>query len=474
MLFNSLEFFVFFLIVIPLYFLLPHRFRWVMLIIASSIFYMYFKPVYILILVFTIIIDYFAGMAIENSRSQRTKKMLLVVSLVSNIGVLCFFKYFNFLSINLSGLLSLSGREVHLPLLHMLLPIGLSFHTFQAMSYNIEIYRGNQKAEKHLGYFALYVLYFPQLVAGPIERPQNVLHQLRAEHRFDHDRFIQGLQLMLWGLFKKMVIADRLGVFVDTVYANPESFHGFQIIIAILFFAFQLYCDFSGYSDVALGVSRIMGIDLMLNFRRPFLSKTVTEYWRRWHISLSTWFNDYLFTPFVFARRNWGIWATVAGLALTFFISGIWHGAGWTFIIYGCLHGVALIYEVLTKKTRRKWSKKIPGFIYNPLSILLTFTFAALSWVFFRAFSMHDVFTIYKNMFVLKSFSFGVPTVTSYNLYLMFILIFFLLLSENIYEYFKGVALRVVHVRYLSIYVLAFLIFIIGIFEKQTFIYFQF
>ncbi|MFL5810683.1 MAG: MBOAT family O-acyltransferase [Flavisolibacter sp.] len=400
--------------------------------------------------------------------------MLLTVSLVANIGVLCFFKYFNFLSINVGHLLSLSGSEIKLPLLNMLLPIGLSFHTFQAMSYTIEVFRGNQKAETHLGYFALYVLYFPQLVAGPIERPQNVLHQLKQKHNFDYDRFIQGLQLMLWGLFKKMVIADRLGVFVDTIYRDPAAFHGFPVMLAIIFFAFQLYCDFSGYSDVALGVSKIMGIDLMINFRRPFLSKSITEFWRRWHISLSTWFNDYVFTPFVIARRDWGMWATVSGLFLTFFLSGLWHGAGWTFIIYGCMHGMALIYEVLSKKRRKSMNKRLPSWLYNSFSVVATFVFVAISWVFFRATSTHEALQVLKNAVSIKGLAIGVPTVSSFNLSLMFILITFLFFAENFFEYFSKTAVRFVHMQYVSIYLMAFLIFTLGIFEKQAFIYFQF
>jgi D-alanyl-lipoteichoic acid acyltransferase DltB (MBOAT superfamily) len=256
---------------------------------------MYFLPVYILILGFTIVVDYFAGIYIAQSEGRR-RKMFLTASLIANIGVLAFFKYYNFLNFNISQLLGSFGYKDPIPHLDILLPVGLSFHTFQAMSYTIEVYRGHQKPEKHFGIYALYVMFYPQLVAGPIERPQHMLHQFHEKKQFNYDRVVQGLRIMLWGFFKKIVVADRLAIYVDAVYNNAHFHSGISMWMATWFFGFQIYCDFSGYSDIAIGAAKVMGYDLMTNFKRPlFNSKSVQEFWQRWHISLMTWFRDYLY-----------------------------------------------------------------------------------------------------------------------------------------------------------------------------------
>ena len=294
--FSSIHFLLFFPIVTALYFATPYRFRWLLLLFASCYFYMAFVPVYILILGFTIVVDYFAGILIENAQGRR-RKWLLIVSLVSNIGVLFIFKYFNFFNTNLKALAEAIHWNYSLESLSIALPIGLSFHTFQAMSYTIEVYRGNQKAERRFGIYALYVMFYPQLVAGPIERPQNLLPQFYEKHDFDYQRVTDGLKLMAWGFFKKIVIADRLAVAVNLVYNAPYKYTGLPLIIATYFFAFQIYCDFSGYTDIARGAARVMGFRLMKNFNRPYFATSVADFWTRWHISLSTWFKDYLFTP---------------------------------------------------------------------------------------------------------------------------------------------------------------------------------
>lgn len=401
MLFNSFSFIIYFIIVTSLYYLTPFKLRWLILFIASCIFYMYFIPIYILILLGTIIIDYFAGILIENSEGNPVrKKFYLILSLIANIGVLAFFKYFNFFTDNINHIYNSIGWNYSIDTLKIILPIGLSFHTFQAMSYTIEVYRGNQKAEKHIGIYALYVMYYPQLVAGPIERPQNILPQLHTKHSFDYTKIINGLKQMLIGFFKKMVIADNIAEFIDPIYNNPQNYPSITIFITTLFFAVQIFCDFSGYSDIALGASRVMGIELMQNFKAPFLSKSITEFWRRWHISLSTWFNDYLFTPFITAKREWGKWAIVLGLFLTFFLSGFWHGAGWTFIVYGCLHGLALIIEFLTKKTRKKIGAAMPTWLFLFSGNIITFLFVCFSWIFFRAHNFETAIYMSKQMFM--------------------------------------------------------------------------
>ncbi len=476
MLFNSFDFLVFFIVVTSLYFACPYKFRWLILLVASCYFYMDFVPIYILILGFTIVIDYFAGLFIERATEPHHRKMLLAASIVANVGVLAVFKYFNFINLNIEILLHHFNYHDPIPFLRILLPIGLSFHTFQAMSYTIEVYRGNQKAEKHFGIYSLYVMFYPQLVAGPIERPQNILPQLHSEHPFNYNLVVSGLKLMLWGYFKKLVIADRLALFVNMVYAHPKSYNGSAVAIALVFFAVQIYCDFSGYTDIALGCARVMGFELMTNFNRPFFSRSVTEFWRRWHISLSSWFNDYLFTPLVVSVRNWGKFAVVFSLMVTFLISGVWHGAGWTFVIFGALHGIAIVYEYLTKKFRKRLSKTVPKIIYNNLSTLLTFLFLIFSWIFFRAKSITDAFTIFRD---LKSFG-AEPMhgIDALSLLHPLIAILILFMVEYKMEYFPQkfnfFASPNIVIRWGSLIFTGFLILLLGVFNGPRFIYFQF
>jgi alginate O-acetyltransferase complex protein AlgI len=338
MLFNSLSFLIFFLVVSSLYFALPHRFRWILLLGASCFFYMCFIPIYILILAATIAVDYAAGILIERTPDQARKKAYLLTSIVSVCAILFVFKYFNFFNNNLAALAKVLHWNYPMKTLRLILPIGLSFHTFQSLSYVFEVYRGRQRAEKHFGLYSLYVMYFPQLVAGPIERPQNLLHQFREVKRFDWERFWNGASLSLWGLFKKVVVADSLAIYTDTIYNNSRQHTGTSLLLATYFFAIQIYCDFSGYSDIARGISRIYGIELMKNFETPYFAKSISEFWARWHISLSTWFRDYVYIPLggnrVPLARN------MFNIGLVFLISGLWHGANWTFVIWGALHGM--------------------------------------------------------------------------------------------------------------------------------------
>src|SRR6478735_5531941 len=329
MLFNSLHFVAFFIIVTTLYFSLPHKFRWLLLLLSSFYFYMAFLPVYVFILLLTIVVDYFAGIYIAKSRGKK-RRFFLICSLVANIGFLSFFKYYDFVIGSLNDLLQvhlpymkdlwLTSRIIvwnnwvnshlnlvgtNLPILqNVILPIGLSFHTFQAMSYTIEVYRGNQKPETRFGIYALYVMFYPQLVAGPIERPQNVIHQFHEKKKFDYDRVVAGLKIMLWGFFKKLIVADRLSIYVNAVYNNPYHHSGKTLFLATFFFYVQIYCDFSGYSDIAIGSAKVMGYDLMENFRRPIFGKNIADKWNRWHISLYTWFKDYVFAPLAKKARR--------------------------------------------------------------------------------------------------------------------------------------------------------------------------
>ncbi len=346
MLFNSLQFLLFFPVVTALYFLASQRLRWVVLLAASCVFYAAFIPKYLLILAFLILVDYVAGRGIENAEGRR-RRMLLLMSLVANIGLLCVFKYLDFADQNLNALFAWAGLDWVIPQLNIILPIGLSFHTFQAMSYTIEVYRGRQKAERHLGIYALYVMFYPQLVAGPIERPYQLLHQFREHHEFDLPRVSDGLKLMLWGFFKKVVIADRIGLYVNQVYEAPTSHHGWSLIVATYFFAFQIYCDFSGYTDIAIGAAQVMGFRLMDNFNRPYFAKSIAEFWRRWHISLSSWFRDYLYFPLGGNRVPVPRWCF--NISIVFLLSGLWHGASWTFVVWGALHGFYILVGRFTR-----------------------------------------------------------------------------------------------------------------------------
>lgn len=484
MLFNSFHFLVFFIVVTSLYFAVPHNKRWLLLLISSCYFYMALVPIYIFILGFTIVIDYFAGIFIENAVGQR-RKLFLIFSLVANIGVLAIFKYYNFINENFSFLLQGFGLTNPIPYLSLLLPIGLSFHTFQAMSYTIEVYRGNQKAERHFGIYSLYVMFYPQLVAGPIERPQNLLHQFREKFDFDYDRVTSGLRLMLWGLFKKVVIADRLAIVVDTVYNNPEQYNSLSLIIATVFFTFQIFCDFSGYSDMAIGAARIMGFKLMTNFDKPYQSKSVQEFWTRWHISLSSWFRDYLYITLGGNRVTIPRW--YLNIFIVFLVSGLWHGANWTFIVWGALHGFYLIFAIVTKNFRERVNKLFHLNKLPLISVFTTFVLIAFAWIFFRAKSIASANYIISRMFT------GIPDLINNlkghqrviqdlglkegGLLLSLILILFLetvhyvQIKKNISEVFTQ---QPVYIRWVVYYGLVLAILVLGVFEDRQFIYFQF
>lgn len=475
MLFNSLEFLLFFPLVTILYFLLKHPYRWILLLAASCVFYMFFKPVYILILGFTIVIDYIAGIYIEKAADKKQKKKFLVLSIIANVGVLAIFKYYNFFNDNITSLASFMGFSNSIPYLNILLPIGLSFHTFQAMSYTIEVYRGNQKAERHFGIYTLYVMFYPQLVAGPIERPQNILPQLHTEKNFNYESAVIGLRLMLWGFFKKMVIADNLSIIVDNVYNNPSQQNGFTFLIATYFFTFQIYCDFSGYSDIALGSAKIMGFDLMKNFNIPYISKSIKEFWERWHISLSSWFRDYLYIPLGGNRVKKSRW--ILNLFIVFLVSGFWHGANWTFIVWGALHGTYLILEILLKPTTDKLlytTSKFGKFI----SVIITFHLAMLAWIFFRASSIEAAMFALNQIFTNLFTSFSLTGTASaplliFSLFItaaLFYIIDFMKENKRIKELFFSSS----YLRYGVYLFLIYTILLFGNTDKTQFIYFQF
>lgn len=481
MLFNSLEFLAFFIVVTILFYLLPVKWRWFWIIAASCYFYMTFVPIYILILGGTIVLDYYAGILIERSEeNEKRQYWTLAITVALNILILGVFKYYNFFieNVNLFGF--------SFPHLNIILPIGLSFHTFQALSYIFEIYRGKQKAERQFSIYAVYVMFYPQLVAGPIERPQNVLPQFKVNHQFSWLLFYEGIRLMVWGFFKKVVVADRLSIYVDILF-NPQSdYHNYlNVIIGAVFFLIQIYCDFSGYSDIAIGAAKTLGIDLMVNFNRPLESKSISEFWRRWHISLSSWFNDYFFNSVSASTRRWGLEGIAIAVILTFALSGLWHGAAWTFIIFGLFHGIAIVFELYTQKQRTKISKFFPKKIWFFLCWLITFLFACFVLIFFRAHTIPQAITFLKDIFTLNHgngfrkviFSPDKTSLTTFSgsaLIFSSVLIFAtFLIEKKTTPTFKELNNKpILDILFMTFCLVT--IFLFGVFQRNTFIYFQF
>ena len=413
MLFNSYQFLIFFPLVTGAYFLLGPAGRRVLLLIASCVFYMAFIPAYVLILFAIILADYFAAFWIARA-APRGRRLALAVSLAANVGLLAVFKYYPFIREQSAlAMRALGWSELPLPGSEWLLPIGLSFHTFQAMSYTIEVYRGRVAPERNLLTYALYVMFYPQLVAGPIERPQHLLPQLSCTQPFDYGRVVAGLRLMAWGLFKKVVIADRIAIYVTAVYGAPEAYQGLPLLLATYLFAMQIYCDFSGYSDIAIGAARVMGIDLMQNFNRPYAARSIPEFWRRWHISLSTWFRDYVYIPLGGNRLPAG--RHVALLLLVFAISGFWHGAAWGFVAWGVLHGLYMVASMATRTLRGRVAAAIGLPDAHPLrralQTVVTFHLVAFAWIFFRADSFEDAFYIATHL--VRAWSSSASTATT-------------------------------------------------------------
>ncbi|WP_210419402.1 MBOAT family protein [Pedobacter sp. KBS0701] len=453
---------------------MPKKYVWMMLLAASLFFYMCWKWEYIFLLFFPATIDFFVARQIEKTTPQRRKKLLLCISIVTNLGLLFYFKYFNFFLDSINTTAVLFGGQALLHSAKILLPVGISFYTFQSISYTVEVYRGNMPAEKNFGRFALFVSFFPQLVAGPINRPQVLLPQVNNLKPLEADNLIIGARRILWGLFKKVVVADRLAFFVNLVYNNPESYHGLSILCATIFFAFQIYCDFSGYSDIAIGVAKMMGIDLMRNFNKPYFSSSIREFWSKWHISLSTWFRDYLYIPLGGNKVGMSRW--IFNLFITFLVSGVWHGASINFIIWGALHGLLISLESLNQR-KKFFNFKLPLW----MGTLWTFSAVCFAWIFFRANNLHDSFTIIKNLFDYgHSFIAEVKQSTGtdlYNFAVGFPLIFLLLIFEGFWGnrkvqyYFYAYR----SVRFLSYLTLILLIAMFGVLVSQSsFIYFQF
>lgn len=402
MFFNSIDFAIFFPIVFVVYWILSKNIllRNSFILIASYFFYGWWNWAFLILILVSSIVDFFIGQLMMKYDNLQKRKLLLVISLIVNLGVLFYFKYFNFFISSFRESFSLLGSHFNVHTLDIILPVGISFYTFQTLSYTIDIYRGKIKPTGDVIAFFSFVAFFPQLVAGPIERASHLLPQFSKIHKFNYQLVRSGLLLMAFGLFKKMVIADRAAIVVDQVFNSPSDYHGFQVVIASVLFAFQIYCDFSGYSDIAIGASRTLGFDLMKNFDSPYFSKSITEFWRRWHISLSTWFRDYVYIPLGGSRK--GKWSTYRNLFYVFLISGLWHGAAWTFVIWGVIHGVIIVFEKAFKDFREKFknafklsTSEVGGKVFY---IIVTFSVVTFAWIFFRANTLKDALELISNL----------------------------------------------------------------------------
>ena len=481
MLFNSFEFLLFLPSVVILYFLLPFRFRWVLLLGASYFFYMCWKPGYALLLFASTAVNYLAGYKIHSAPTGASKKVILWGAVALNLGLLSYFKYMDFFASTLNSVLIFTGSTTHISPFDIVLPVGVSFFTFQSMSYMLDIYHGKRGPEGHFGMFALYVSFFPQLVAGPVERSTSLLPQFFRKHDFDMDRLADGLKLILWGFFKKLVIADRLALFVNEVYGTSGDIASTPLILATYFFAFQIYCDFSAYSDIAIGSARIMGYELMDNFNRPYFAKSVPDFWRRWHISLTSWFREYLYLPLGGNRVSRWIWGRNVGIV--FFLSGLWHGAAWHFVVWGLLHGAYIVVSIQTEGVRER-VVEVTGLARFPkvrrmLQAVITFHLVTFAWIFFRAESLTKAISIVENIFTPSVV--GLADIFSspggVDVIIGIVAIIFMELIHLIQGHggMRHMLMdRPIVLRWALLYILIFATLIFGKFTAEEFIYFQF
>ena len=449
---------------------------------------MCWKVEYIVLIIASTLVDYFVGRKMAALSEKKKRKKWLMISLICNLGILFGFKYFNFVNENMQALFDNFNIFYNIPAFNVLLPVGISFYTFQTLSYTIDVYNEKTPVQNHLGVFAVYVAFFPQLVAGPIERSNHLLPQFFIDHKFSYSRVKYGLQQMMWGFFKKAVIADRLAVFVDGIYNNLDNYSGVALVIATIFFTFQIYCDFSGYSDIAIGSARVMGFELMDNFKRPYFSKSISDFWRRWHISLSTWFRDYLYIPL--GGNRVVKWRWYYNLFITFFISGFWHGANWTFLAWGSLHGFYLIMAIALIRPKEYLLNlfNLKGTILHKLyQVGFTFALAVFAWIFFRANNISDAIYVIENMFSdigdysnfslmkLKLRGLGV---SQNDIFISFALIGIMELY-NLYErsgdVWKKLETKPIWLRWSVYYIILFGILFLAPYSRvNNFIYFQF
>jgi alginate O-acetyltransferase complex protein AlgI len=477
MIFTSLNFLIFFPLIVLLFYLTPMKWRWITLLAASFFFYINIKPVYALLLVGVIGSTYLFTRLIDSTKDDSRKTLYLVANIILVLLPLFFFKYFSVANNVMIQLLENWNLRWPLPEIKYMLPIGISFYTFMAIGYTIDVYNEEMDAELNIGLVALFISFFPLILSGPIERAKNMIPQFRDFLPINYENVTLGLKLMVWGYFMKLVVADRIGIYVDVVYGNISNNNGSSLLIASVLYPFQVYADLGGYSLIAIGTARVMGLNVMQNFNRPFFAVSMAEFWRRWHISLISWLTDYVYTPLSFRFRKYKVWGIVTALMLTFLISGIWHGATFTFIIWGLLQGTFLSIEAFTNKKRTDFERKYnlsnkTMYIFGCL--VTTFVLFASSQIFGRAASIDDAFMVYRKIFS----ELGSPYLDYTTLAYSFIGIAVLMIKDFKDEFYPGrlsfFSNRKAWVRYWTYLSIIFIIILFGVFDGSSFIYFQF
>jgi len=483
--FNSIEFLVFFPLVATVFFIIPHRWRWVLLLGASYFFYTRWNLKYIVVLLAMTVIGYAGGRLLEQQVRPTTRRWILSLSLFTSLGTLFFFKYADLSNRALHAIFDRVGIGYGIDLV---LPLGISYFTFQTLGYIIDIYRGTAKAERHAGIYALFIAFFPHLTAGPISRANQLLPQFRTIPSPDYELIVSGLLRMVWGFFKKMVIADRLASVVSTVYGDPTAYTGAALLLATYAFAFQVYCDFSGYADIAIGAARVMGFKLPENFQQPYYAQSIPEFWRRWHITLYNWLRDYVFYPFsrVLKRSGYAsdqLLVLALPSMLTMLVSGLWHGTNWTFIVWGALHGIFMVSSILWSRAKvsLRWRSSIPPQVATGLKIFCTFNLVCFAWIFFRASSISDALYILQHLFVsleLNSSLYKLMPLGWYDWLIALLAIFTMEVvhySQRKYGSMREVMLRQpIWLRWAVYYALVVVIFMFGKFGAGEFIYARF
>jgi len=480
MLFNSIDFAIFLPIIFILYwFVLKNKLKWqnLLIVVASYVFYGWWDWRFLFLILFSTIVDYSVGVQLRNEERQRIRKVLLWISITANLGLLFFFKYYNFFLDNFVNAFSFLGVKINGSHLNIILPVGISFYTFQTMSYTIDVFKRKLEPTDDFIAFSAFVCFFPQLVAGPIERATHLLPQFYSKRKFVYEKAVDGMRQILWGLFKKVVIADNCAQYANEIFANYESLPGSTLLLGAFFFTFQIYGDFSGYSDIAIGVSRLFGFDLMQNFKFPYFSRDIAEFWRRWHISLSTWFRDYVYIPLGGSKGM--KWKRIRNVFVIFLLSGFWHGANWTFIAWGGLNALYFLPLLLLNKNRKNideiaHERILPKF-KEAMAILTTFGLTVIAWVFFRAENINKAYKMIRSIFS-KSF-FTIPENLIIYRSTIFMILLFIILEwtgrKNEYAIQKSFSKNNIFFKFLFFYILVFLIIWFSG-KEQQFIYFQF
>ena len=483
MLFNSIGYLFFLPITVLLYYVLPFRWRWMILLAASYFFYLLWRVEFVLVLITATLVTYFAALKMGQITHKKQRIKYLVFSLVVNLGMLVFFKYLGFFTEIVNQVAGITGKSYAIPYYSILLPIGISFYTFQTIGYTIDVYRGVIKPEKNIGIYALFVSFFPLILAGPIERGRRLIPQFHIEHSFDPQLFTSGLRLILWGMFKKIVIADRLSIFTQAIFSEPGYFHGVEIGIGIILQMMQVYADFSGYTDIAIGSARLLGIKLSPNFNRPFSAQSIAAFWSRWHISLTSWLRDYVYfsLPLKYHGRTVN-WLINLNLLLTFVLVGFWHGPYWNFIIFGFLHGSFIVLANVSKPFMLQVNR-ISGLSKSPnllkwLNITVTFLLVCSTGFFFGQHSLHDSFLLIGNLTDFSHSGTAILELLKNNDFILGILLIVIMLWFEYVVALKSFASKFmskpIAIRYAGYLFMLFFILALGVFSSQKFFYFQF